>query len=58
MGEGLPQLRPESSSVDCENFREGQYTVIPEGFPLDPYVHAQAGMARAMIHLGGKDGLG
>ena len=27
-------------------------------FPLDPYVHAQAGMARVMIHLGGKDGLG
>ena len=27
-------------------------------FPLDPYVHVQAGMARATIHLGGKDGLG
>ena len=27
-------------------------------FPLDPYVHAQAGMARVTIHLGGKDGLG
>ena len=27
-------------------------------FPLDPYVHVQAGMACATIHLGGKDGLG
>ena len=27
-------------------------------FPLDPYVCAQAGTARAMVHLGGKDGLG
>ena len=27
-------------------------------FPLDPYVHAQAGVARVTIHLGGKDGLG
>ena len=27
-------------------------------FPLDPYVHAQAGMAHATIHLGGKDRLG
>ena len=26
-------------------------------FPLDPYVHAQAGVARVMIHLGGKDRL-
>ena len=27
-------------------------------FPLDPYMHAQAGMVRATIHLGGKDRLG
>ena len=27
-------------------------------FPLDPYVHMQAGVARATVHLGGKDGLG
>ena len=27
-------------------------------FPLDPYMHVQAGVARVMIHLGGKDGLG
>ena len=26
-------------------------------FHLDPYTHAQAGMACALIHLGGKDGL-
>ena len=44
--------------MDCGNFREGQYTLIPEGFPLDPYVHAQAGMACAVVYLGGKDGLG
>ena len=33
MGKGPPQLQPESSSVDCENFREGQYNLVPEGFP-------------------------
>ena len=27
-------------------------------FPLDPYVHTQAGIAHATVHLGGKDGLG
>ena len=27
-------------------------------FPLDPYVHVQAGVALATIHLGGKDRLG
>ena len=27
-------------------------------FPLDPYMHAQAGIACATVHLGGKDGLG
>ena len=27
-------------------------------FPLDPYMHVQAGMVHAMIHLGGKDRLG
>ena len=27
-------------------------------FPLDPYVHVQAGVALVTIHLGGKDGLG
>ena len=27
-------------------------------FPLDPYVHVQAGLACATVHLGGKDGLG
>ena len=27
-------------------------------FPLDPYVHTQAGVVHVMIHLGGKDGLG
>ena len=27
-------------------------------FPLDPYMHTQAGVAHAMIYLGGKDGLG
>ena len=27
-------------------------------FPLDPYMRVQAGIAHAMIHLGGKDGLG
>ena len=32
VGEGPPQLWPESSSVDCENLRERQYTLIPEGF--------------------------
>ena len=26
-------------------------------FPLDPYMHAQAGVAHVTIHLGGKDGL-
>ena len=26
--------------------------------PLDPYMHTQAGVACAMIHLEGKDGLG
>ena len=27
-------------------------------FPLDPYMHVQAGVACAMIHLGGKERLG
>ena len=27
-------------------------------FPLDPYVCAEAGIACATVHLGGKDGLG
>ena len=27
-------------------------------FPLDPYMHMQAGMAHVMIYLGGKDRLG
>ena len=27
-------------------------------FPLDPYMHVQAGVACVMIYLGGKDGLG
>ena len=27
-------------------------------FPLDTYVHVQAGMAHVTIHLGGKDGCG
>ena len=27
-------------------------------FPLEPYMHAQAGVACVMIYLGGKDGLG
>ena len=27
-------------------------------FPLDPYMHVQAGVARVMIYLGGKDRLG
>ena len=27
-------------------------------FPLDPYVHVQAGVVHAMIHLEGKDKLG
>ena len=40
--------------MDCENFRKGQYTLIPEGFHLDPYVHAQAGVACATIYLGGR----
>ena len=26
-------------------------------FPLDPYMHVQAGVMRAMIYLGGEDGL-
>ena len=26
--------------------------------PLDPYVHTQAGIVCATVHLGGKDGLG
>ena len=42
MGEGMPRLQPESSSVDCENFREGQYTLVPEGFPPGS-LHAHAG---------------
>ena len=50
-------MRSESSSVDSENLRERQYTLIPEGYPLDPYMHAQAGMVRVTIHLGGKDRL-
>ena len=33
VGEDSPRLWPESSSVDCGNFREGQYTLVPEGFP-------------------------
>ena len=39
----------------CGNFREEQYTLIPEGFPLDLYMHAQAGVVHATVHLGGKD---
>ena len=27
-------------------------------FPLDPYLYVQSGIACAMVHLGGKDGLG
>ena len=27
-------------------------------FPLDPYVHVQAGIVHMMVHLGGKDELG
>ena len=26
--------------------------------PLDPYMYVQTGVACAMVHLGGKDGLG
>ena len=48
LGEVPPRLQPESSSVDCENFREGQYILVPEGFP--------PGSLRACA--GGKDGLG
>ena len=44
--------------MDCGNLREGEYTLTPEGFPLDPYVYTQAGIVHAMVHLGGKDGLG
>ena len=44
--------------MDCENLRERQYTFLTEDFPLDPYVHAQVGVARVMIYLGGKDGCG
>ena len=31
-GKGPPRLQPESSSVDCENLGERQYTLVPEGF--------------------------
>ena len=37
---------------------KGNTLLYQRVFPLDPYVYAQAGVARATIHLGGKDGLG
>ena len=37
---------------------KGNTLLYQRVFPLDPYMHTQAGMVRAMIHLGGKDGLG
>ena len=36
---------------------KGNILLYQRVFPLDPYVHMQAGLARVMIHLGGKDGL-
>ena len=37
---------------------KGNTLLYQRVFPLDPYVCMQAGMVHAMIHLGGKDGLG
>ena len=37
---------------------KGNALLYQRVFPLDPYVHAQAGMVSATIHLRGKDGLG
>ena len=37
---------------------KGNTLLYQRVFPLDPYVHMQAGMVHAMIHLGGKDRLG
>ena len=37
---------------------KGNNTLVPECFPLDPYMHTQAGIVCATVHLGGKDGLG
>ena len=36
---------------------KGNTLLYQRVFPLDPYMHVQAGIAHAMIHLGGKDGL-
>ena len=37
---------------------KGNTLLYQRVFHLDLYMHVQAGMARATIHLGGKDGLG
>ena len=37
---------------------KGNTLLYQRVFPLDPYMHVQAGIACAMVHLGGKDGLG
>ena len=37
---------------------KGNTLLYQRVFPLDPYVHIQAGVARVTIYLGGKDGLG
>ena len=37
---------------------KGSTLLYQRVFHLDPYMHAQAGVACVMIHLGGKDGLG
>ena len=37
---------------------KGNTLLYQRVFPLDPYVHVQAGVVYAMVHLGGKDGLG
>ena len=36
---------------------KGNTLLYQRVFHLDPYVHMQAGIAHAMVHLGGKDGL-
>ena len=37
---------------------KGNTLLYQRVFPLDPYMHTQAGVAHVTIHLGGKDGLG
>ena len=37
---------------------KGNTLLYQRVLPLDPYMHMQSGVARATVHLGGKDGLG